>query len=100
MVIWTEPAIVGELRRCAFRAGLIKDEQSTALDFCSEPEASALECVSGALVILGVVSSNLAFFQYAAAKQLSLGPNDTFSIIDAGGGTVVRVTDKSGCTAP
>ncbi|GFZ48315.1 hypothetical protein JCM24511_06063 [Saitozyma sp. JCM 24511] len=66
---WQKPAIVGELRRCAFRAGLIKDEQSTALDFCSEPEASALEC-------------------YAAAKQLSLGPNDTFSVVDAGGGTV------------
>ena len=40
-----EPAIVGELRRCALRAGLIHDEHSTALDFCSEPEASALECV-------------------------------------------------------
>ncbi|RSH82154.1 hypothetical protein EHS25_006087 [Saitozyma podzolica] len=66
---WQKPSIVGELRKCAFKAGLIKDEQSTSLDFCSEPEASALEC-------------------YAAATQLPLAPNDIFSVVDAGGGTV------------
>ncbi|ORX37832.1 hypothetical protein BD324DRAFT_680710 [Kockovaella imperatae] len=74
---WQKPSIVGELRRCALRAGLITTEDSTALDFCAEPEASALECVGTFLAST-----------FNAAKQLVLTSNDIFTVVDAGGGTV------------
>jgi hypothetical protein len=64
----------------------------------------SLHRCSSAPPLPSLVSSTLTLIQYAAAKQLSLGPNDTFSVVDAGGGTVVGATHThaymSGCTAP
>ncbi|CAG8533952.1 13632_t:CDS:2 [Funneliformis mosseae] len=57
------------MRRCAYKAGLIKTLDSTNLEFTTEPEAAALYC-------LGVVGEH------------GLRPGDTFLVADCGGGTI------------
>ena len=66
----TEPTFVGELRRCALQAGLITDIDSTALDFCSEPEASALECV-GLIKTMETDSSSMRLPSYSCVPTTS-----------------------------
>ncbi|KAH8087537.1 hypothetical protein HD553DRAFT_368436 [Filobasidium floriforme] len=71
-VAWQkDPATMMALRKQALRVGLITEETSSCLSFCSESEASALHC-----------------------------RNDVFLVIDAGGGTVDFTSYKISKTEP
>lgn len=71
--IWSDKA-KASMRESAVRAGLISDiDPIERLELISEPEAAAAYCEN----------------RY---RSLSLGNDDIFMIVDAGGGTVDLVT--------
>ncbi|CAG8510555.1 1048_t:CDS:10 [Ambispora gerdemannii] len=61
------------MRRCAFEAGLIKDQDSKNLTFTTEPEAAALYCLH-------------------YADNYRLKDYEPYMIVDCGGGTVDLTT--------
>ncbi|CAG8479119.1 11585_t:CDS:10 [Ambispora gerdemannii] len=58
----------GAMRTCMFKSGLLKTLNSDRLEFTTEPEAAAIYCMR-------------------VLKEFSLKPNDSFMIVDCGGGT-------------
>ncbi|CAG8626800.1 14235_t:CDS:10 [Rhizophagus irregularis] len=63
------------MRECAFKAGLIKQMTSPRLKFTTEPEAGAINCMS-------------------FLKDLNVGVEKTFMLVDCGGGTVDLTTRR------
>ncbi|CAB5125189.1 actin-like ATPase domain-containing protein [Rhizophagus irregularis] len=57
------------LRECVFRAGFIDEDTHSNLEFITEPEAAAIHCLS-------------------VCNEHDLEENDTFLVVDCGGGTV------------
>ncbi|CAG8736110.1 8475_t:CDS:2, partial [Funneliformis mosseae] len=80
LLVSTFPAEYSEsarsiMRECIFNAGLIKDKNSTALQFITEPEAAAIYCM-----------------EQLQIYDLEAGTN--FMVVDCGGDRVVLTTRK------
>ncbi|CAG8550058.1 2866_t:CDS:2 [Diversispora eburnea] len=63
------PNTTAIMRKCAFNAGLLTSQNSSQLEFTTEPEAAALYCLK-------------------IVKEHDLLPGDSFLIVDCGGGTI------------
>ncbi|CAB4434885.1 unnamed protein product [Rhizophagus irregularis] len=66
---------IGVMRECAFKAGLIQHKNSPHLKFTTEPEAAAVNCMD-------------------ILKELGVGVDKSFMVVDCGGGTVDLTTRK------
>ncbi|RIA90017.1 hypothetical protein C1645_805944 [Glomus cerebriforme] len=80
LIIMTVPAefdyiAINTMRECAYKAGLIKFKKSSNLKFTTEPEAAAIHCMD-----------NL--------EVLDVGVDESFMVVDCGGGTVDLTTRK------
>ncbi|CAB4459731.1 unnamed protein product [Rhizophagus irregularis] len=80
LLIMTVPAEfdnqrIGVMRECAFNAGLIQHKNSPHLKFTTEPEAAAVNCMD-------------------ILKELGVGVDKSFMVVDCGGGTVDLTTRK------
>ncbi|GBC00596.1 hypothetical protein RclHR1_03900013 [Rhizophagus clarus] len=80
LIIMTVPAefdnrSIGVMRECAYQAGLIDHKNSLHLKFTTEPEAAAINCMD-------------------LLKHLNVGVDESFIVVDCGGGTVDLTTRK------
>ena len=66
------------MRRAAYDAGMISDENSSKLVLCLEPEAACMACEE----------ERRAPEPDAAGNQILLKTGDKFMVLDCGGGTV------------
>ncbi|RIA90019.1 hypothetical protein C1645_849873 [Glomus cerebriforme] len=80
LIIMTIPAefdnnAINIMRKCAYKADLIKFRKSSNLKFTTEPEAAAINCMD-------------------ILKELDVGVDKSFMVVDCGGGTVDLTTRK------